>query len=125
MTKLFYHPFKMGIQAILDSHFAPEIAKNFRLEFEADIYRKDLPNIWKQLKDDVLILEVRYNKNADTSVYLCDVRSDWDRELCAMELLSAIGAKWSAGKLGEDWTAKGNVIRMSKKAKEVREASLS
>jgi hypothetical protein len=58
---LIQHPFKEGILSILRQHFEDRIVSNFILIFEGQMYDKFAnKNIWKQLKDDCPILEVRY-----------------------------------------------------------------
>lgn len=98
---------------LLEKHFAPEITKNFLLEFEANVFnRKEAENIWKQVKDENLILEVRY-KDGDLLEYICDVYSWETRERTEAHLLRYITDCYKSGKIGKDWIEKDGKLRVS------------
>lgn len=97
------HPFKQGIMGILEQHFATEIVARFNLAFEAETFKKtESPHIWRQVKDDKLVLEVYYNTGA-TIEYVCDVYSWESRKKTEAHLLRYITDCIKAGKFGQNW----------------------
>ena len=110
MTKIWLHPFKEGIYGLLRKHFAEPIVKDFILIFEKDIYHKDNKNIWNQMKDNNLVLEVRYKSGYETSEYICDLYSWESKERTEAQLLARIRDAVKAGKIGKDWVAKEGMI---------------
>lgn len=116
MTKIWLgdHAFKKAIEALIRQHFTDSIAKNFEFIFEVDMFNKDAnPNLQKQLKDNSLILEVRYKSSKDTVEYVCDVYSWESRAQTEYRLLQGITDKVRDGKLGKDWHEEGGRIGVS------------
>lgn len=102
--KFYQHPLKEGVLKILDTHFAPEIVKNFKLIFEAQSFQGE--NIYKQLKDEKLCLEVYY-EDTDGTNYVCDIWSWMDPKQAEVALLKGITDKWKDGKIGKNWNVYG------------------
>lgn len=99
---IWLHPFKQGIYSILKQHFADEIVDRFRLDFEKEIYSTESIHIWRQIKDDKLMLEVKYKTGYDTWEYICDLFSDWSKKKCEYVLLKHITDKYVDGKIRFD-----------------------
>jgi hypothetical protein len=94
------HPLRQGVTQILEQHFAPELVKRFKLEFEANMFQGE--HMWKQKKDQVLCLEVRYEAPEGTN-FICDVWSYWTKQQTEAHLLRMITDKVRAGEMGKDW----------------------
>lgn len=114
MSNIWLHPFKVGIYGILNHHFDESIVKNFILNFETEIYNpKESIHVWKQKKDNNLVMEVRYKTGPETSEYICDVYSWEARKRTEAHLLTYITDKVKAGKFGSDWVEKGSKLGVS------------
>lgn len=101
------HPFRAGVQGILEEHFDPSITKNFILNFEADVFSADAsPHIWKQRKDNNFVMEVHYRNPDGTAEFICDVYSWESRPRTSAHLLRHITDKVKTGKIGFDWGEK-------------------
>lgn len=102
------HPMKGYVVQILKKYFSNKIVDRFMFMFEAELY--DNQNTFNQLRDDKLIMEVRY-KNRDTSEYICDVFSFMTKEQIEYKLLKYITDAYKAGKIGKDWVEqKGKLV---------------
>ena len=102
------HPMKGYVVQILKKYFSNKIVDRFMFMFEAELY--DNQNTFNQLRDDKLIMEVRY-KNRDTSEYICDVFSFMTKEQIEYKLLKYITDTYKAGKIGKDWVEqKGKLV---------------
>lgn len=103
------HPFKDGVRRILRDHFGPQIANKFSLNFEAESFSKDSSiHIYRQVRDNNLVLEVRYQLPDGTSEFICDLYSWWDRPHTEYALLRFITDKVKSGKIGKDWVVTDN-----------------
>ena len=79
-----------------------DIVERFIMEFEANIYSPDAPNIWKQKKDGMYIMEVKYKTGYDTSEYICDINTNMDKKQAEYWLLRNITDKYKEGKIRFD-----------------------
>lgn len=86
---------------LLKQHFAPSIVKNFVFLFEAELY--DGPKIRNQIKDDKMIMEVRYKTDGETSEYICDIFSWMTKKQAEFKLLTYITDVYKSGKIGKNW----------------------
>lgn len=108
------HPFKEGIYSILKQHFDDSIVKKFRLDFEIDVFNPNYAeNVWKQKKDNNLILEVRYVKPDGTTEFICDVYSWESKAKTTAHLLRHITDKVKSGAIGKDWFEQNGKIAIS------------
>jgi hypothetical protein len=114
MTHIFVHPFKEGILGILNQYFSPSIVKNFKLDFEVDLYNNLNPNIQRQKKDNNYKLEVSYKTGPDTAEYICDVFSWESKTQTELRLLQFITDKYKAKTIGKDWAEKDGRIMVGK-----------
>jgi len=98
------HPFKEGVKALINKHFASEIARNFMLIFEWEKYNPKISkNTWKQKKDNMPIMEVYYTMDSGLTQYICDL-FPWDsKPKTEARLLRYITDKAKIGQLGADW----------------------
>jgi len=106
--RLSAHPLKTGIKGILSQHFDDGLVGRFELLFEVEKYNDESPNIWKQKKDQNLILEVYYRHPAGLMEYICDIFTWMSKKECEVKLLRYITDKVKAGVIGKDWGVKGN-----------------
>lgn len=114
MSEIWLHPFKEGILSILRKHFDDSIVKRFILNFETEIYNpRESIHVWRQKKDNNLILEVRYRTGEVISEYICDVYSWESRKATEHHLLQYITDKVKAGKFGQDWIEMGSKLGVS------------
>lgn len=97
------HPFKEGIYGILKQHFTDSIVEKFRLDFEKDVFNKDNESIRRQVKDQNLVLEVRFRNEDGTHTYICDLFSWWTKPQTEHQLLKYITDKLRTGKLKTNW----------------------
>lgn len=101
MTKIWEHPFKEGIRGIINQHFHPSIAKNFKLYMEGQLYQfKDVLDMTKKQK---IVVEVHYQDEGDTAEYLCDLRSWEDKKTTEIKLLRGIGDAVKGQRIGLNW----------------------
>lgn len=111
--RLIVHPMREGVRTILKKHFGEEIAKKFVLEFEGAIFNKDNESIWRQLKSDKQVMEVRYENEPDLYEFVCDLYTWESPRLTELRLLQAVKDKWKQGKIGKDWQAKSGRISIA------------
>lgn len=114
------HPMKKEAVTLLKQHFADSIVDNFMFMFEAELY--DSPNVSKQVRDDKLIMEVRYKTGQDTSEYVCDIYSWMDKKEAEYKLLRYITDLFKTGKIGKDWTTYNGKL-VSKEVKSGKHAT--
>lgn len=112
MAKIYLHPFKEAIRAMLRYHFHEDIAKRFWLEFEVNIYNDFSEPIWKQKRDQNLVLEVYYMAN-EAKEFICDLYSWESKAQVEHKLLQYITDKYKSGKIGQDWIMEGGEIRIN------------
>lgn len=102
------HPFKQGVMSLIEKHFAPEIAKNFKLSFEAETFNvKASEHIFRQVRDDKMVMEVYYN-TGHALEYVCDLFSWESKKRTEAQLLRMITDKVKDGKFGDNWTEGAN-----------------
>lgn len=99
MSRIIIHPLRDKVLTILKKHFSNDIVKRFRMDFEAEIFNKGSINIWRQLKDNVHVLEVRYQTGHDTFEYICDVTTLMTSQQAEYWLLKCITDKYKEGKI--------------------------
>lgn len=114
MSEIWLHPFKEGVYSILRQHFDDSIIKNFVLNFETEIFNpRESIHVWKQKKDNNLVMEVRYRVGKGLTEYICDVVSWESRKRTEAHLLTYITDKVKAGKIGNDWIQVGSKLGVS------------
>lgn len=101
--RIFTHPLRDGTTQILEKHFAPEIVKRFKMEFEANIFQGQ--NIKNQILNDKVAMEVYFDENG-TANYICDVWSWMSPSQVEAHLLKMITDKARTGVIGKNWTSK-------------------
>lgn len=114
MSEIWLHPFKEGVYSILRQHFDDSIIKNFVLNFETEIFNpRESIHVWKQKKDNNLVMEVRYRVGEGLTEYICDVVSWESKKRTEAHLLTYITDKVKAGKIGNDWVQVGSKLGVS------------
>lgn len=109
MTKIYTHPFRDGIKAMLENHFHPDVVDRFNLILERQLYQ-DSKEVVDMFHNDKVILEVHYRNTDDTAEYICDLYG-WDSKAnTEKRLLTYITDAYKAGRIGKDWIEKGNRI---------------
>lgn len=103
MPRLLVHPFRAGVQRLIDQHFAPEVAGRFVLMFEAEAFNKESPNIVNQLRDDTPILQLYYQKPGGLTEFVCDLYPWEPQPATEARLLRYVTDAVKSGKFGADW----------------------
>lgn len=115
MTEIWIHPFKQGVYDLLRRHFSDKVVKNFSLIFEKEMFNpKEDKNLWKQLKNNNLVMEVYYKTGYEISEYICDLYGWESKARTEYRLLKYITDKVKAGKIGKDWIQEGDKLGISK-----------
>lgn len=103
--RIFTHPLRDGVTLILEKHFAPEIVKRFRLEFEANAFQGQ--NIRNQIVNDKVSLMV-YFEEGESTEFICDVWSYMSPKQAEFHLLNRITDAWKSKKIGKNWNLEGS-----------------
>jgi hypothetical protein len=119
-TKVLIHPFRGGVQGLLEEIVSERLAKKFRLDFEVERYQKyEDKSIWKQGKAERYVMEVRYIENAadgnEYEEYITDLYSWESKEQTKIRLIKGITKAYLDKKIGNDWVTKGDRLDLKDK----------